>query len=452
MSEWLDAEERVERAQQLSEAQQWTAALEELEAALAINPHHPIWHAHRGYLLEELERGKEAVAAYKTALELDPSDPEVALALGAALMRLERFGEALEVLNALSHRRPDFEPAYCHRLAIYAELGEHDRAEEMFYLGQQLEDRCPHCFFHLGSSLAARQQFDRAIFCWKRVLEIFPEYPGVNRLIARVYRAQREFSLSREHYLKELRSEPGDTDLLYELAILSLESGQFAKAGARLVQMLELDPEHVEARYALGRVLLLRGRPQAALKCFEKVAATKHDYPSLPGFYARFGEALFRLGRFVEARSTLQAALHSDPEDLTAREMFADCLVKMGKDTAAADALRRILATDGDHASARAKLGACLFRQGQTDAGRDHALQALQVRSNDPLATDVAIRASIQLGRWHDARIILRHVLKRDPTNRAYRRLSRRLPALRVACVVQRLTRGFARVFGRTVG
>ena len=55
MNDWQDAESRVERALQLSEAQQWDEALHELEAAIAINPNDPIWHAQRGQILDQLE-------------------------------------------------------------------------------------------------------------------------------------------------------------------------------------------------------------------------------------------------------------------------------------------------------------------------------------------------------------------------------------------------------------
>ena len=38
MNEWFEAEQRIERAQELTESQRWAEALAELEAALAINP------------------------------------------------------------------------------------------------------------------------------------------------------------------------------------------------------------------------------------------------------------------------------------------------------------------------------------------------------------------------------------------------------------------------------
>ena len=300
MSDWLEAEQRVERAQQLSESQHWAEALEELEAALAINPNNPTWHTHRGFLLEELDELEEAAEAFENALELDPSDTDVSLALGAVLSRLRHFGRALEIFENLAKTYPDLEPAYCYRIGVYAELGRHEQAEEMFYLAQELNHECPRCFFHLGASLAARREFDRALFCWQRVLEIEPDYVGVNRRIARAYRAQHEPDLAKEYYLREIRDDPGNTDLLFELAEMTLESGRLVRAATRFAQILELDPDDLRSRFALGRIWLLRAQPEAALRCFATVKEIADD-AAIPGFRAKFGEALFRVGRLREA-------------------------------------------------------------------------------------------------------------------------------------------------------
>ena len=40
---------------------------------------------------------------------------------------------------------PKFEPCYCNRIITYAEMGQHDTAEQMFYLAQQLTAKCPNC-------------------------------------------------------------------------------------------------------------------------------------------------------------------------------------------------------------------------------------------------------------------------------------------------------------------
>ena len=58
MRDWLDAETRVERAAELTEAHQWAEALGELDAAIEINPHDADWHIQRGQILDQLNGTK----------------------------------------------------------------------------------------------------------------------------------------------------------------------------------------------------------------------------------------------------------------------------------------------------------------------------------------------------------------------------------------------------------
>jgi len=74
MNDWYDAEQRVEKAQELFEQQKWPEALELLRAAVSVNPYNPAWHFNIGLTLDEMERYPEAIDAYEEALALPPDD------------------------------------------------------------------------------------------------------------------------------------------------------------------------------------------------------------------------------------------------------------------------------------------------------------------------------------------------------------------------------------------
>ncbi len=445
MNDWLEAEQRIERAQQLSESQRWEEALAEIDVALSINPNNAMWHAHRGYILEELDRFEEAAQAYGAALELEPGDRDVAVALGVNLARLGRFSRALEIFGELAKVYPGFEPAYCHRIGIYAELGQHDKAEEMFYLAQELDETSPHSFFHMGVSLAARERFDRAIYCWQRVLELSPEYIGVNRLIAQAYRAQGRLDLAKEYYLREVRDDPGNTDLMYELAELTVEAGELAMAAAKFAQIVELDPEHVESHFALGKIWLLRDQPGKALACFEAIQSITPGEGDLPQFEAKLGEALVQLGRFAEARKQLDIAVEKDPGTTDTHLLLGNCLLAMDKLGEAGDVFRRVLASDAENAVAHHRLGICLIRQGRHAAGLDHFLHAIRARPDFGPAMYMAVLAHLHLAQWREARSMLRRAMRRYPENADLRQLGKRVWRYR-------LRHSLHRVFGLLEG
>jgi tetratricopeptide (TPR) repeat protein len=450
MSDWLEAEQRVERAQQLFESQRWAEALAELEVALSINPHNASWQAQCGFLLDELDRPDEAVGAYQRALELEPGDSEVAIALGTALTRLERHAEALVVFEELSRRYPALEAGYCHRVGIYAELGRHDQAEQMFYLAQQLDETCPHCFFHMGKSLAARGRTERAIYCWQRVLELEPGYAGVKRRIGQAYRAQGKLDRAREFYLAELRDDPGDTELLYELADLALAQGQVASAAAKFALILEVDPEYIEAQFALGKIWLRKSCPGEALKCFEAIVLARGGEVDLPGFDAKLGEALFRLGRYPEACQSVQVGIEKDPRNLQLLALMGDILLAWERPLKAADCFRRVLALDPSNPCAHNNLGVCLLQAGRYNAGLEHYLEAIRLKPDYLSAMHNAVLAHLRLAQWRPARSLLARARRLSPDNTALQRLSRRIWRFRLRHCVRRLLRPASRPSSRT--
>jgi len=445
MSDWFEAEQRAERAQKLCESHRWAEALTEIDAAVGINPANATWQAQRGFVLEELGRWEEAVDAYQLSLELESGDREVMLALGSVLLRLERFTQALTIFDELARVYPDYEPAYCHRIQAYAELGQHERAEEMFYLAQQINDECPHCFFAIGVSLAARGQREKAIYCWKRVLDLEPDYYGVNLRIAEAYRADRDFDQAREYLLCEVRGDPGNTELLYDLAELTLESGQAAAAAAKFAQIVELDPGHYESHFALGKIWLEMGQPQQAINCFEMVAKLASSDPGIPGFHRTFGEALLALGKFRDARRRLRRATDEDPTDPTVAMLLGDCLLAEGKPATASDWFRRVLALDANNAYAYHKLGMCQFKQGRHEAGLAYCLKAIEQKPDYIAAMHNAVVAQLHTAKWRQARALLRRALAIDPNHEPTRELGRKMWRYRL----RHCARRFRALFGR---
>lgn len=434
MSDWLDAEQRVERAQQLSENHRWEEALAELEAAIAINPNNALWHAQRGYILEELDRDEDASAAYRHSYELDSSDNEVALAYGASLARLGRLSGALEVLEAIAARDSKFEPAYCNRIRVYAELGRHEQAEEVFYLAQQMNDKCPDCFFHMGESLASRGQFDKAIFCWKRAAELAPDYLGVNRRIGAAYRAKGQPDVARDYLLRELREDPGHPDLLHELAELSWEAGDGAGAIARLEHLLELEPEHDAGRVLLGRVLLRTQEPEKALAEFLKLADPSDDDRRRTELDCMIGEALLRLGRFSEAQARLGRGdlTNADPRRLV---LLGDANLALNKVNEAADCYRRILAGESRNPFVHHRIAVCLLKTKSPESALDHCKQALEISPDFTQAMYHAALACTRLGRWKEAKSWLTKAAKITPNDESVAALRKNLWWLRLRSV-----------------
>ena len=84
-----------------------------------------------------------------------------------------------------------------------------------------------------------------------------------------------------------------------------------AAAEAALRALLAHHPDHPEANYTLGLILLV-AKPEAALACFERGEAASPEDPDYPRSRAR---ALLALGRLPEAREAIERAEELAPDD-----------------------------------------------------------------------------------------------------------------------------------------
>src|ERR1019366_103170 len=101
MNDWNDAEQRVEKAQELFEQHRWQEALEELQAATAINPYNGSWFFNIGLTLDEMDRYEEAIHAYRRALQIDTDDLQAMNHLGVDLYRIGQHDKAIETFNKI---------------------------------------------------------------------------------------------------------------------------------------------------------------------------------------------------------------------------------------------------------------------------------------------------------------------------------------------------------------
>ncbi len=446
MNEWFDAEQRAERAQQLTESHRWAEALAELDAALDINPSNINWQAQRGFLLDQLERFDEAVQAYRDVLESEPEDRETLLALGIDLERVGRLSESASLLERLRRFHPNFEPGFCFGILVHAELEQHERAEELFYLAQQLQEDCPNCFYHMGISLAERGEFERAVYCWGRVLSIDPGFEGVHGQMARAYRAAGDLASAQEWYLKAIREDPGDIELLFEMGTLLVEREKIDLAVIKFRQVLELAPDHVDGQFALSEVLLHQNAGEEALELLESVSELDSEYP---GLALRIGAARLKLGQRDEALPFLEQAVEDAPTNKEALMLLGNCFLWLQRPEKAADQFRRIIALDNSLANVYHNLGVCCFLTNDHEQGIRHCRRALELKPDYLLAIVKLVLAYQRLGQFAESKEMIRCGLRVDRDNSLLKHLGRRMWRARLKYYVRRLGASFRVLFGR---
>jgi len=428
MNDWNEAEHRVEKAQEFFEQRRWQEALDELQAATAINPYNSAWFFNIGLTLDEMERFDEAIEAYRRSLEIDANDLQAMNHLGVDLHRSGQHDTALATFNKIETIDPSFEPSYCNRIVVFSDMGNHEKAEEMFYLARLYLEHCPHCYFNMGRSLAKRGLFDRAIYCWHKTLDLDDRYPAVRFHIADALWKKKELEAARQHFLAGLRQDPGNTDALLDLGELLLEMGQIEESGEKFRRAIELSPENASAYFRHGCWLVRVERDVEAIKAFVK---TLRLDPTFPGAHLRLGEIFRRQRNRGQARRHLRAELLLRPQDSQLLLDLSNLLMDNGQRRAAVACLKRMVLARPDNVSGWQNLAIAQFMRGQYDDGIASCREVLE-RDPKNLATMFNLALAYeQLGRYDRAMVWVGNGLVVEPRDPSFENLRLRLRMLK---------------------
>lgn len=437
-NDWSDAERRVERAQELYEQRRWNEALAELQAATAINPYNPAWLFNLGLILDQLGRQVEAIEVYQQVIEIDPNDIQALLRMGADLHELGRFLEAVRVYEKIQAIDATFEASYCGRILTYAELGEHQLAEEMFYLARLYKDHCPQCYFNMGISLAARKNYDRAIFCWQRTLDIDPAYPQAHLRVAHACWNKSQRELARQHFLDALRQDPGDTETLLDLARLLGETGRWDEAGEKIRRAIEIRPDAPEGHYALGCWQLHHSQTRAAESALKR--AIQLD-PTFPGAHLKLAVVFQQLRDLSQAKRHLRAELLLRPDNPKILMDLSNLLVDFGDTRAALACLKRLVHLDSQNADAWQNLAVVQFMRRRFDEGIESSHEALRIDPDNLMVSHNLALAMGKMGNFDEALAGVEVALRKSPRDQMLQRLQLRLQVKRAWAKVRAMIR-----------
>lgn len=430
MSDWHQAEFHAERAHRFYEAGQWDKALAELKLALSLDPGQSDWHFGMGLTLDAMNQYDAAVEAFERVLELRGEEPETMLHLAVDLIRTDRDARAVEVLSRITEIDAEYEPAYCHRILAHARLGQHDQAEEMFYLARQLIDECPQCYDHLAHSLSMRDDLDRAIWCWQRTLKLDPHYPDASANLARCHWRKGQHERAHELYIQQLRDDPGDVDTLMQTAHLLAEMGRQAESREKARRVLEIDPTVAAAYQHLGEMSLLAGHLEGAASDLEM--ARRLD-PDRTGVRLALSRVAQLRGRLEESRSLIRAEL-----DLTGHHPMqlldmGRMLIELRMPQPAIDLLSPLVdgeaswLDDDGRASAYLYRGVARLLVQRTDEGVRDCRRALRLSPRNTLAMQNLVVAYLDLGRLGRARYWFGKAMELSPGDAQLQRLRYRL-------------------------
>ena len=243
----------------------------------APQPRSAPWFYNQGVVLERQDQPELAMAAYRRAVELNPTYDAAMLNLAILLSLDGRFDEAqqladraleLDVTNPSAHliaatlsgHRREWGPA----AAGYREVLRLDASNVVALVG-------------LGRASALLGRPDEARSSFERALELDPEDAGANFHLGTML-AVTDPDAARLHLERALRTDPEHADAHNNLGAILLEHGRAEDAESHFRQAIALSPDRPNFHYNLGLTSKALGRPVDAERAFRRVLELSPDH------------------------------------------------------------------------------------------------------------------------------------------------------------------------------
>lgn len=346
---YLDrAEAHFARANAAFVAGDTAAASQALDSALAIRPDWEQAVVLKAQFQQEASPGA-GVETLRAYLQTNPESREVRIVLGRMLVASREFSAAREQFEILLKRAPD-DRDVVHAAGLLAmQQGDREAAEAHFRHLLTLGFADPDTIrMYLGQIAEEGKRYDDALN-WYKAVAPGQQFIGAHVRIAQVLAGRGKLVEARQHlqamareasqdklqYVlaeaqllrdanraedafavldEALRSDPENTDLLYESALAAERLGRVEAMEGRLRKVIALKPDQAHAYNALGYSLVDRNLRLAEAETLIRKALSL--MPGDPFIVDSLGWALYRKGDLKGALEQLQKAfeLRPDPE------------------------------------------------------------------------------------------------------------------------------------------
>ena len=303
----------------LAQQQQWQESVTAFRKAIELNPEHFGTYVGLGNSLAKLGQLDEAIATYRRAIELNPDGDVIHYALANTLQQRTQsdLAEAIALYRQIRELNPDNVEADRNLLQlqrenweVWWELGntlvQQGKLEEAIAAYRPAIEDNPHnqnAYYGLEENLAKLGQLEEAIAAYRQAIELGQQEKqkasdreeGIKRYRHAIEDNPDNISV----YYKLLELEPGNQEILLQLAQALVRQEQMEEAIALYRRLVELSPCE-EYYQQLGELLGKLSNWDEAISCYRKVIEIN---PNQYNSYYHLAEALTQEGSLNEATS-----------------------------------------------------------------------------------------------------------------------------------------------------
>jgi tetratricopeptide (TPR) repeat protein len=308
--------------------------------AVKLNPRNVDALTGEGRLLLGEGRFTEALARFDTALQADPSSPDVIASDAEAKIALERLADAKQQLLDAKAKFPKSIPVLLLLGKAEQHLGNNDAAETDLRAAMALVDpKRPDAvlpFVALAELQAARGRVSDASATLEDARKKLPASATLDRAFGEVADLQGEYETAITHYRAALQKDPKDVVTHFRLAVTLRRVRKFDEASGELDRVAAVDKDYPGLSLERGLLFEESGDVQKAIEQFKGALAKA---PNDPDLQLRVGSAYVAIGRPDDALPMLRKVLEKRPTSAEAHHYIGRALMLKGG-VEAADAIR----------------------------------------------------------------------------------------------------------------
>ncbi len=291
-----------------------------------------------GQLFEKKDRPKDALDAYKKAIDLDPTLPMPHFNLGLFYVNRGDPARGQAEIQESLRLRPQNASGWYNLGTVAIQRGENDKAIAALQKAVAIEPKHLGARLNLGTALANTGQLDAAIDAYREALRVDPKFLKAWTSLGATYLQKGDFNSAIDAYQEGVAAAKNDAQAHNNLGTALAQRGRLAEAVACFREAIRLQPNFPRAYNNLGNALGAQGEFAPAVRAYEKAVELRPNYASS---HLNRGQILKEWGKLEEGIAAYRQALAIDPEDAWGHCLLGLALQERGPLTEACTELAR---------------------------------------------------------------------------------------------------------------
>jgi len=253
-------------------------------------------------ILLELNHPNEARLQFEQMLELAGKQQTLDrayLRIASVLARHENRSTSLEIMVPLSRKHAGSAQAQFALAHLGLRAGDVSVASAAVDRALIIQPGWQEAALLKARILSASKDQEKARQFYREYLKDYPKATKVRMNYARYLVDRQQWEAARSQFVLVLRQRPEDTDVLYALGLLSLQTDRLEEADKHFRRAIEINPSNDQVRLYLGQTADRRKRYDEAEQWYSSISGKKFRL-----------EAHIRLGVVMARRGELQKGLH----------------------------------------------------------------------------------------------------------------------------------------------